>query len=699
MSDFRGEQVKIGGGGYVTGIDIAPSGDMVCRTDGAGAYRWDGSRWVSVTNMNSLAAILLLGQQWGSGVIEICISPSAPLTFYMMFAGIGAGLSASSGFVLRSDDAGTTWAQVLSYDGTGGNANDSSRIMGPKLAIDPAASDVVYVGTPKNGVYVTTDGGCIWSQIPDSVIPFCATAHKGAFPGHPGMRFDPNSPLIQGRTSVIYMPSYGRGVYRSQDAGQTWLRLSGGPATVCRAKVGAGGTYFCAANDTPSGTAWKHKGGWTNITSHSGTTGGGSAIIPDPADATDMRILAANSGGSIAASTDGGLTYGKAIKCTRAAGDVPWLAFTNENFMSLGDMAFDANGDLIFAEGIGVWRTQFSWPGPAVIVWQSMTACIENMLVTSICCPPGRDALVTVLDRCGFGIGNPEAYLHYNHPDAIKSIRPGFQVDYATDDPNFVVLTNSGWCGTYGFFSDNGGLDGTWQPIPQMPPNIGTLSGFIAAASATNWVSGVNGKNPQVTFDGGNSWTEITTIGTAWNGHQVCADKTAVGTFYAWQIAGKTLYRSTDGGLTWEAQCHSLAAAFELISVPGSPGHLFAAAGNTGGSGQHPGPGHLEFSSDGGATWMQVGPGVVKEPASIAVGARECRWQPYLTIYYIGYNSGEYGVWQAQDFDPVAVTATWTKLSNSPKATMSRMIRVGASLDMFGLVYVAAMGNSLFYIA
>lgn len=465
--------------------------------------------------------------------------------------------------------------------------------------------------------------------------------------------------------------------------------------------MGAGGTYFCAANDTPAGTAWKYGriSGWKNITLGSGTTARGS-VIPDPTDPTDRRILAVASGGSIRTSTDGGATWGRPIPYTRAASDVPWLAFTNEKFMSLGDMVFDGDGSLVFAEGIGVWKTSapITW-SPPEITWVSMTAGIENMLVTSICCPPGGDALITVLDRCGFTISDPTAYQLENQPDETRSIRPGFAVDYASDDPSFAVLTNSGWTGTCGLFSHCGGMNGSWQPIPAMPPASGTLSGFIAAASATNWVCGVNGKNPQYTTDGGHSWSEITTIGMAWQGHPVCADRENIGTFYAWQSRNRTLYRSIDGGAAWVPQSTSLPAAFQLIAVPGNAGHLFAAAGNTGGSGRHPGSGALQFSRDGGVTWTQISPGIVKEPGGVAVGARKSPQQGYWTLYFIGYHDGDYGVWQSIDFDPASAQATWAKLTSSPDATMMRMHQIGASLDTFGRVYVGASGNTLFYLA
>ena len=46
------QPLPIGAGGYVRGIDIAPDGTMVARTDTYGAYLWNGTEWVAARNVN-----------------------------------------------------------------------------------------------------------------------------------------------------------------------------------------------------------------------------------------------------------------------------------------------------------------------------------------------------------------------------------------------------------------------------------------------------------------------------------------------------------------------------------------------------------------------------------------------------------------------------------------------------------------------
>jgi len=51
------KELKIGAGGYLTGMDIAPDGTMVVRTDTYGAYRWNGTQWQQLVTSTSMPAI------------------------------------------------------------------------------------------------------------------------------------------------------------------------------------------------------------------------------------------------------------------------------------------------------------------------------------------------------------------------------------------------------------------------------------------------------------------------------------------------------------------------------------------------------------------------------------------------------------------------------------------------------------------
>ena len=50
------QELKIGAGGWLTGIDIAPDDTMVVRTDTYGAYVWNGTQWQQLVTSTSMPA-------------------------------------------------------------------------------------------------------------------------------------------------------------------------------------------------------------------------------------------------------------------------------------------------------------------------------------------------------------------------------------------------------------------------------------------------------------------------------------------------------------------------------------------------------------------------------------------------------------------------------------------------------------------
>src|SRR5262249_37174128 len=143
------QELKIGAGGWLTGIDIAPDDTMVVRTDTYGAYIWNGSQWQQLVTSTSMPA-----GTGAQGVYEIQIAPSNTNVLYMMYNGV----------VYRSNDKGASWTQT-NFAQVTESPNDAYRMDGQKIAVDPNNPNVVYVGTPQNGLFVTTDGGNTWTEV------------------------------------------------------------------------------------------------------------------------------------------------------------------------------------------------------------------------------------------------------------------------------------------------------------------------------------------------------------------------------------------------------------------------------------------------------------------------------------------------------------------------------------------------------
>ena len=139
---------------------------------------------------------------------------------------------------------------------------------GQKMAVDPNNPNIVYVGTPQNGLFVTTNGGQTWSR---SARFRSATTTTAAIPGITGILFDPAiGGAVGGVTQTIFASSYGNGVYESTNGGSTWTQLSGGPTDVEYAAVSSTGAYYAVGDSNPD--LWRYaNGAWTELLRQSAT--------------------------------------------------------------------------------------------------------------------------------------------------------------------------------------------------------------------------------------------------------------------------------------------------------------------------------------------------------------------------------------------------------------------------------------------
>ena len=139
---------------------------------------------------------------WAEMVVGV---PGAPDSFYS---------AASGGGVWKSDDAGRTWTSLFDHG--------SSSAIGA-IAISQSNPKIIYIGggqpEPRydveagRGVYKSTDGGKTWSD-----LGLHDTRYIGRIWVSPT---DPNI-VIVGAVGHFFGPSADRGIYRSADGGKTW---------------------------------------------------------------------------------------------------------------------------------------------------------------------------------------------------------------------------------------------------------------------------------------------------------------------------------------------------------------------------------------------------------------------------------------------------------------------------------------------
>ena len=174
-----------------------------------------GVTWAPIFDHQSVASI---------GAIEV--AQSDPKVIY-----VGTGESdirsdlASGDGIYRSTDGGETWQNV--------GLRDTRQVS--RIVIDPQNATTVYVGAlghaygPNNdrGLYKSTDGGEHWTKVLDQG-PEAGIADLAIATDRPEILFATTWHTHRSPWST-YAPidGTGSGIFRSQDGGNSWTRLTG----------------------------------------------------------------------------------------------------------------------------------------------------------------------------------------------------------------------------------------------------------------------------------------------------------------------------------------------------------------------------------------------------------------------------------------------------------------------------------------
>ena len=144
----------------------------------------------------------------GNRVIAIAGQPDNPQLIYV---------GAASGGIWKSVDGGLNWAPVFDDQGVSSVG---------ALAIAPSDPNIVWAGTGEtnirssisigDGIYKTTDGGETWKR-----MGLEKTGRIGRIVIHPQ---DPNI-VLAAAMGHSYGPQEERGVYRTEDGGDSWERV------------------------------------------------------------------------------------------------------------------------------------------------------------------------------------------------------------------------------------------------------------------------------------------------------------------------------------------------------------------------------------------------------------------------------------------------------------------------------------------
>jgi xyloglucan-specific exo-beta-1,4-glucanase len=699
---YSWRNVQVVGGGFVDGLVFSPKqrGLAYARTDIGGAYRWDAAtqRWIPLMDFTGF-------DDWNElGVESIAADPVHPDQVWVAAGEYTQPWAVPlNGEILRSDNQGRTW-QVTDLP-IQLASNQDGRNMGERLAVDPNDDHILYLASPANGLWRSTDGGATWSQVtsfpvtstPDDIGLSFVTFDPAGGPSANDHRGAPTKTIFVGDAT-------GTDLYESTDAGATWQLVPGEPTGLepQHGVMASDGTFYVdyanqpGPNGMTDGSVWKYDtltGAWTNITPEvPGADGnpafGYAGLAVDPEHpgtvmvATNDRWYPVD---TIFRSTDAGATWEDVgANATLNISASPFLAWgaTPKFGWWIASIAIDPfnPNHVVFGTGATVFGsddvTDADHGQPTA--WSSAAAAgIEETAVNDLVAPPaGPCALISAVgDLGGF------CHTTLDHSPAAGMIQPilgsGTSIGEAGAAP--LDVAEVGYSG--GDWSTDGGTDWTAMTLP---PGSTEGAGVVAvAADGSSLVWAPADAAPAYSTDGGQTWTGVTGLA---EGLMPVADPVTPGVFYAFDPNTGTVLKSTDGGASFTAAAAGLPAgvgaeqsssAPQLHSVPGRAGDLWLTAGN----------GALYHSADGGGTFQPVTS--VTTVATVGFG-KAAPGAGYPAIYLAGVVNGEQGIFRSTD-----AGASWVRINNDSQSYGWVGQTITGDPRVFGQVFLGTNGRGI----
>ena len=214
-------------------IIYVASGEGLLRPDlsvGNGIYRSSdsGRTWTH------------LGLEDAQQIPELAVDPHDANRLYAAVLGHPYGASSERG-IYRSTDGGKSWSRIL---------YTSDDVGGSFVKLDPANSSVLYAGLwnvragpwednnvyngTAGGLYKSTDGGEHWRHLTQGLPQNLSQIDVAVAPSNPNRLYATAATSADGD----YGSAAGLGVYRSDDAGESWTRATTDPRPALR--IGGG---------------------------------------------------------------------------------------------------------------------------------------------------------------------------------------------------------------------------------------------------------------------------------------------------------------------------------------------------------------------------------------------------------------------------------------------------------------------------
>ena len=680
--------VQIGAGGYITGIVAQPASPylMYARTDVGGAYRWEAAteKWSPITDS--------FGNPNQYNAASIAIDPNNANRVYY-----AAGMWSGNPYdVYVSNDRGTTWAATGLNKWMQGNGN--IRYAGERLMVDPNNSNIVYMGTARDGLWKRT--GSTWALV--ASFPVLGQADYGLS----CVAIDKSGGTVtvggQLVSKYMYVGVYDNGggtggIYKTSDGGATWSLMTGGAMTrPLRAEIAIDGTLF-ATSEEDAVKAGRASSTLTSIAPGGVITYCGLSTHPTNAQIVmiaERKGASAGANNRIWRSLDGGANWTQ-VAITKHSGSYPWTSW----FTMIADVQINpANPSEVFVgDGGGVLRTENIGTSPSD--WWPAYDGIEELCPLVLACPPaGAGFLLS-------GVADAMGYYHptlSGIPTQFNNPKSGWVsgLDYCESNPSVVARCHGLFVTAKGAsYSVDGGA--TWAEMATVPS--GAIAGRIAvsATDSNRFVWMPQGKTPYYTTNRGATWTASTggvaAVTDEWQQqrHPLCADRVDGAKFYlcsntSGAPGSLTVRRSSDGGATFSVVGgipYSGTTAnrynYKIEALPGANGTLYLSLEGQG----------LYKSTDSGANWTKLA--TVSGYGLFAFG-KSAPGHTNPTIFWKG-NATVGGISSSGVFRSDDLAATWEKVSIASQPLGNGMVVMAADRQLFGFVYLGSSGRGVYW--
>ena len=271
----------------------------------------------------------------------IAVDPVDPNTWYV---------GAPAGGIWKSTDAGNSWTNLF---------DDFPQIGVSGIAIDPTDTNIIYIATGDDdaadsysvGVFKSLDGGASWQE-------------TGLNPSTSNLNTLMNEIIIDPVNTDILWVATNTGLYKSTDAGDTWVLRRSGYIADLKLKPGDPNTVYAVAGQYVGGsgnqvTFYKSTNGldFTALDSPVLPTNSGRALLGvSAADPEVLYVLSANRGSNnftyqgLYKSTDSGATFTESPNTTN-------IMESSQAWFDLALEVSPTNANELYMGCLNVWKS------------------------------------------------------------------------------------------------------------------------------------------------------------------------------------------------------------------------------------------------------------------------------------------------------------------------------------------------------